>query len=313
MGLFTLIPVLLIEQIRPLPYRLLVHNNLSALADSLERKLNAGEHRHGVLAWTVAVGGAVSAAGGMHVLLHSFSPLLAWIWNVLVLYLAMGYGQFSQDYSEIQMALRMDDPVEARRLLAGCIERSCDGLSASEVARRAIEAALVSAHRHFFGVLFCFILLPGPCGAVLYRMATFLADAWGRKNDAEAADFGDFSRRAFAIIDWLPARLTATAFAVVGNFEDAIYGWRAKSSLRSGHSGDAGIGVVLASAGGALGVRLGDGTHAQDDDSVETGDNGTIGETDADSMQGATALIWRAVVLCLLLLLLFGFARLVAV
>ena len=35
--------------------------------------------------------------------------------------------------------------------------------------------------------------------------------------------FGLFAGRAYYWIDWLPVRLTAVAFAVVGNFEDAIY------------------------------------------------------------------------------------------
>ena len=36
----------------------------------------------------------------------------------------------------------------------------------------------------------------------------------------------DASQRAWGLIDWLPARITALGFAVVGSFEEAIDCWR---------------------------------------------------------------------------------------
>lgn len=43
------------------------------------------------------------------------------------------------------------------------------------------------------------------------------------------------------------------SFAIVGNFEDAIYAWR----NFAGRWKNRNIGILLASAGGAMGVRLG--------------------------------------------------------
>ena len=48
-------------------------------------------------------------------------------------------------------------------------------------------------------------------------------------------------------IDWIPARLTASAFAVVGNFEDAIYAWRNFANRWE----DEAAGIILAAGGGA--------------------------------------------------------------
>ena len=53
-----------------------------------------------------------------------------------------------------------------------------EGASASEIARLAIEEALVVSHRRLFGVMFWFVLLPGPSGAVMYRLAGLLAEAY---------------------------------------------------------------------------------------------------------------------------------------
>ncbi|MFY0080399.1 regulatory signaling modulator protein AmpE, partial [Acinetobacter baumannii] len=65
--------------------------------------------------------------------------------------------------------------------------------------------------------------------------------------------FGRFAAPAFYWIDWIPARLTAAAFAVVGNFEDAIYAWRNFASRWD----DEAAGIILAAGGGAMGVRFG--------------------------------------------------------
>lgn len=169
------------------------------------------------------------------------------------------------------------------------------------VARLAIEQVLGASHRHVFGVLVCFLLLPGPCGAVLYRASAFLAEAWGKRNDEEYGDFASFARQTFAIIDWLPVRLTAAGFAVVGDFEDAVYCWRTQADRWP----DDGLGIVLASGAGALGVRLGM-PVPEAGSRVDRVEIGPGDEADVDFMESAVGLVWRALVLWCLLLLRWG-------
>lgn len=307
MSLVSLIFALLVEQVRPLPYRRVVFAPLSRLADTLDGLFNAGESQHGVLAWCLGVGGLVLVSGLAFAALYALNPLLAVAWNVLILYLTMGFRQFSHYYTDIQLALRMDDLPRARELLAEWRGRAADGLSSSDVARLAIEAALVGSHRHVFGVLLWFVLLPGPCGAVLYRASAIFAEHWSRPaDDPLVGKFGDFARRAFAFVDWLPVRATAAAFAIVGDFEDAVYCWRTQAEKWP----DDGLGIVLACGAGALGVRLGmpvvESGEVSDRAALGTGD-----EADVDFMQSAVGLVWRAIVLWLVLLLLLGLASLV--
>lgn len=307
MSLVSLIFALLIEQARPLPYRRVVFGPLSRLADTLDGLFNAGESRHGVLGWSIGVGGLVLAAGLVFALLQALNPLLAIAWNVLILYLTMGFRQFSHYYTDIQLALRMDDLPRARLLLAEWRGRAADGLSSSDVARLSIEQALIDSHRHVFGVLVWFVLLPGPCGAVLYRVAAVFAEHWSRDaDDPVLGKFGQFAQRAFALIDWLPLRATAAAFAVVGDFEDAVYCWR----TQAGKWPDDGHGIVLACGAGALGVRLGM-PVVESGEVADRAELGTGDEADVDFMQSAVGLVWRAIVLWLLLLLLLGLASLV--
>jgi cobalamin biosynthesis protein CobD/CbiB len=308
MSLLSLIAVLLLEQLRPLPYRRLVQRPLARLAHFLENAFNAGERSHGVIAWLAGAGGLALVALLIFVGLYAINPLLAWIWNVAVLYLTMGFRQFSHHFSDIESALRRGDLAQARTLLAQWRGRSAADLGSSEIARLAIEQALVAAHRHVFGVLVCFVLLPGPSGAVLYRVAAFLAEEWGKAREGELGDFGSFARQAFTLIDWLPSRMTAAGFAIVGNFEDAIYCWRTQAA--QWRAEPLASGIVLASAAGALGVRLGMPVYESGGvaDRVEIG----VGEdADVEFMQSAVALVWRALVLWLLLLLLLGLAGLI--
>ena len=307
LSLVSLILALLIEQARPLQYRQIVFAPLSRLADMLDGLFNAGERKHGILAWLFGVGGLVLFTGLVFVALFALNPLFGIAWNVLILYLTMGFRQFSHFYTDIQLALRMGDLPRARALLAEWRGRSADSLSSSDVARLSIEEALVGSHRHVFGVLLWFVLLPGPCGAVLYRAAAVFAEHWGRRGDDPVyGDFGRFAQQAFDFIDWLPLRATAAAFAVVGDFEDAVYCWRTQAAKWP----DDGVGIVLASGAGALGVRLGM-PVVESGEVADRAELGTGDEADVDFMQSAVGLVWRAIVLWVVLLLLLGLASLV--
>ena len=319
MAFITFVAVLLIEQIRPLPYAWLVQQPLGRFADRLAATFDAGERRHGLLAWLAGVGGLMLCAAGVYAALYWLSPLLGWLWTVFILYLTLGFRRFSHYYSDIQFALRMDDLAHARALLAQWSGRPTAALSVAQVARLAIEEALGAAHHHVFGVLLCFVVLPGPCGAVLYRVAALLAERWGAGGDVDGDHFGDFARRAFALIDWLPARLSAASFAVVGNFEEAIYGWRTQADSWPRGALGPGVGIVLASAAGALGVRLGEEWGGRGEGGVGAGSEAAGGDAtrngavaDVETMQSAVGLLWRSLLLCLLLLLLVGLASLIS-
>lgn len=305
MAFLALVAVLFIEQLWPLPYRQTVHIPLVRLARFAEGRLNGGESSHGLIAWLATVGALVAVAGGVDVALRVVNPLLSWLWTVALLYLTMGFRQFSHYYTDIQLALRMDDLPHARKLIGEWRGGGADGLTAAQIARQAIEEALCASHRHVFGVLLCFILLPGPCGAVLYRAAAFFADQWGARADDELGLFGRFSQQAFALIDWLPQRMTAAGFAVVGNFEGAVYCWRTQADGWADRHHD--CGVVLASGAGALGVNLRRPAveAGEIDERAELGD-----EAGVDFMQSAVGLVWRALLLWLLLLLLLELAHL---
>lgn len=302
MTFLSLVAALLAEQLRPLRPGNPIYLLFIRYAAALERLFNGGQGYHGVVAWLLAVVPPVVAAAVIYLVLLQMSTVLGWLWNVAVLYLAMGFRQFSHYFTEIIHALEEGKLDRARESLGQWRGHSAAEFSANEIARVAIELGLISSHRHVFGPLAWFIAL-GPAGAVLYRMAAMLADKWGGRREPEFGDFGRFAESFFFWLDWIPSRVTAASFAIVGNFEDAVYCWRTQARSWAMHS----QGIILASGGGAIGVRLGDPLHQYG--SMEFRPEMGMGEeADLDYMQSTVGLIWRALVLWLFLVLLVSIA-----
>ncbi len=309
MSLLSLIAALLLEQLHPLSSRKYLYTWLSGYVEFFQRNFNAGESKHGRIAWLLAILVPLLVVGGLHYTLLSAHPIFAWAFSVLVLYLTMGFRQFSHYYTDIHQALRDKQLDKARELLGEWLGKSCRELSHEEVARVTIEQALLASHRNVFGVIVWFVIFMmlglGPIGAILYRLALFLNNRWGTQDEAEFGNFGVFARQAYHLMEWLPLRLTASTFAIVGNFEDTAYCWRNQAATWP----DPEAGIILASGAGALGVKLGQNIML-DEHPVFRPEIGLDDEADADYMQSAIGLVWRALVFQLIMLLLLTGANL---
>ncbi len=297
MNLISLAIVFLIEQLRPLPQANAVHLLFVRYTNKLAKQFNAGERRQGVMAWLLAVVPWVAGVMLLYYLLASANLVVALAFNIVILYFVMGFRQFSHGYNDILEALRNGDIEAARQALTSWRRQPADELDSTEVAKVAIEEGLLGAHRYVFGVIFWFILVPGPAGAVLYRLSALLSDKWGTRGGEEYVEFGAFSRKVFDVLDWIPSRLTALTFAIVGDFEDAIYCWRTQSNSW----GNVEQGIVLASGAGALGVRLGEALHQNGAVSFRP-ELGLGDEPDVNHMASGIGLVWRSVVMWMFLI-----------
>jgi cobalamin biosynthesis protein CobD/CbiB len=299
MGVIAIIAALLLEQWRPLGDRKAYFTALAAWADWLDRTFNAGEPRHGLIAWLVAVLPPVAAAIALYAFAWWLHPLAALLVNVAALYLTLGFRQFSHHFTAIQAALRAGELDRAREELGAWRGESALHRSREELIRLALEEAIVASHRHVFGVLFWFAVLPGPAGAILYRMGAFLQRRW-----RGLGQFGAFAERVQFVLEWPAARLTATSFAVVGDFEDAVYCWRSQAAAWP----DANLGIVLAAGAGAMGVKLG--MPLAEVDGLQPRPELGVGEpADAPFLDSAVGLLWRALVVWVFLLGLISLAR----
>jgi adenosylcobinamide-phosphate synthase len=322
MSFFSLLLALMIEQARPLARGNAVHAGMRSWLRRVVRKLDAGESAHGWLAWSFAV------------LLPSFIALLvywllcefvgwpvAMLWSVAVLYATLGFRQFSHHFTGIRDALEAGQEEEARRLLAEWRQIDASELPQREILRHVIEFSVLAAHRHVFGVLSWYIVLAalglGPAGAVLYRLSEFVTRYWPHVSRRQAPTVSDAAcaaaARAWWWVDWLPARITALGFAVVGSFEDAIDNWRRYESLSENEGSGSNDGLIVAATAGAINVRLGTPAMAQGETQAQADMPAASArhEPQLAHLRSIVGLVWRSVVLWMLLLALLTLARLI--
>ncbi|HMA08240.1 MAG TPA: CobD/CbiB family protein [Ramlibacter sp.] len=328
MSFFAILFALLIEQVRPLARNNPIHAGLRLWARWVSRNFDTGKPNHGWVAWSLAVILPSLATLAVH---WALLLLLGWpvavLWSVAVLYVTLGFRQFSHHFTNIRDALDSGDEARARELLALWQQVDASQLPRSEIVRHVIEYSVLAAHRHVFGVLAWFSVLAafglGPAGAVLYRTSEFVNRYWKHQSNASSQPVSgalqSAAARAWSAIDWLPARITALAFAVVGSFEDAIDCWR-NYAQRFPDDND---GVILAATSGAVNVRLGgealkaafvpnssqgfrpSGVEAMADTESTPGREAEVGH-----LRSIVGLVWRSVVLWMVLLALLTLARL---
>lgn len=308
MSFFAILIALLLEQARPLDPDNVVHAGLRNWTRTVRRNLDAGHAAQGWIAWGLAVGAPALAAAGIFWALWWFSSVLAFAWTVAVLYVTVGFRQFSHHFTGIRQALEEGNDLAAREQLAQWLQVEAHSLPRSELLRQVIEQSVLSAHRHVFGVLACFvvgwIVGLGPALAVLYRMAEYLSRNWrGRADGTPSQALRTAADRAWQVVDFLPARATALGFAVVGNFEEAVASWRGEAERYAPGSD----GVLLAATSGAVGVRLLPAAQGEVPDEPE----GTARPLPQIAhLASVVGLVWRSVVLWMLLLALLSLARL---
>jgi adenosylcobinamide-phosphate synthase len=346
MSFFAILFALLVEQIRPLPMGNAAYMAARSWARSASKTLDAGKTPHGWLAWSALVLLPAGAALAVHWLLVWTlgwpGVVLAFAMHAVVLYLTLGFRQFSHHFTTIREALDAGDEEAARKALAEWKQVDASDLPKSEIVRHVIEHSVLAAHRHVFGVLGWYALLAafgfGPAGAIIYRLSEFAQRYYTRHSVHGGSlhvspSLVAAAQQAWLVVDWLPARVTAVGFAIVGNFEEAIDSWRnfaqrlARTGLADGMNDN--DGVILAATSGALNVRLG-GEALKEVFSpmasqvFQTDTTAPFGAPPTDAEAATTAgrepsvahlrsivgLVWRSVVLWMLLLALLSLARL---
>jgi adenosylcobinamide-phosphate synthase len=321
MSFISVLFALLLEQARPLTRGNPIHAAMRAWVRWCTRNFDAGKPLHGWMAWGFAVGGPSVTALAIYWLLVIYVGWpLAVVWSALVLYTALGFRQFSFHFTQIRDALADGDDALAMNLLANWQQIEVKDMPRSEIVGKVIEFSVLAAHRHVFGVLAWFSVLAafglGPTGAVLYRLGEFVVRYWQHKSESHlqpvSAALQKNAQAAWIVMDWLPARVTAIGFAVVGNFEEAIDGWR-RYAQQSGASND---GLVLAATAGAVNICLpGIGGRVDRDGQTQVilaVDGAAAGrpKPELSHLAIVVGLVWRTVVMWIVLLALLTLARL---
>ncbi|MND35433.1 cobalamin biosynthesis protein [compost metagenome] len=219
------------------------------LANRLEQRFNTGGRgwrSHGVSAWVLAVLPLTLLAW-----LLSELPYVGALVGVIALYAAIGLRSLNEHAEPVANALQAGDLPEARKRVGYMVSRETRELDESAVARAATESVLENGSDAVFAALFWFAVAGAP-GVVLYRLSNTLDAMWGYRN-ARFERFGWAAARIDDVLNYLPARLVALTYALLGKTGLALRCWRRQAPQWDSPN----AGPVMAAGAGALGVALG--------------------------------------------------------
>lgn len=223
------------------------------LAIRIEKKLNAGDHRflQGAFAWILVVLPLVALTWALTFVLAQFDMLIAFAVHALLLYFCLGLRSLRDHTLPIARALMDDDLPRARSLTARIVSRDTTQATESDLAKAGVESLLENGNDAVFGTLFWFVIAGGP-GAVLFRLANTLDAMWGYRTP-RFNDFGCAAARIDDVLNFIPARLTALSYALLGNTWLAWQCWRTQAPEWSSPN----AGPVMSAGAGALNISLG--------------------------------------------------------
>lgn len=264
------------------------------LANRLEQRFNpsgGGWRSHGVSAWCLAV----LPLTLLTVLLVQL-PWIGWVVQVIALYAALGLRSLDQHAQPVAQALRLGDLPLARQRVGYMVSRRTEDLDATGVARAGTESVLENGSDAVFAALFWFLIAGAP-GVVLYRLSNTLDAMWGYRNQ-RFERFGWAAAKIDDLLNYVPARLVALTYAVLGRTRTAMRCWQGQAPRWDSPN----AGPVMAAGAGALGVSLG-GAAVYHGELHQRPSLGEGPPPQARDIERAMNLVWGGVLLWLLLML----------
>jgi adenosylcobinamide-phosphate synthase len=169
----------------------------------------------------------------------------------VLLYLALGHRSLHDHARPIAAALSAGNLDAARGRLSHIVSRDTATLNTTDIAKGAVESVLENGNDAVLAALFWFVIGGAPA-VVAYRLANTLDAMWGYRN-ARYLHFGWAAARLDDLLNYIPARLTALTYALMGDAPRALRCWRAQGiTWKSPNAGP-----VMAAGAGSLCVQLG--------------------------------------------------------
>ena len=199
-------------------------------------------------------------------LVVTIPPVLVAVWlcslgpigdlvSLALLTLCIGARSLADHIAPIENALLADDLPAARVAVGQVVSRDCDQMKSAQVCRAGCETLLENGNDALFATLFWFLIGGAPL-ALLHRLVNTLDALWGYRTP-EYFYFGWAAARLDDLMAWLPARLTALSYCLVGDFREGWRCWQTQASQCASPNG----GPVMAAGAGALNIQLGGGVR----------------------------------------------------
>jgi adenosylcobinamide-phosphate synthase len=220
------------------------------LVHGVEKRLNTESRRGSPRARFYGIAGVVvlllplGALGWWLCRLPGIGPVI----DVLLLYFAIGHRSLHEHARAVSSALDANNEEQAKIAASYMVSRDS---AAIEPVPATIESVLENGNDGVFGALFWFFIFGG-AGALLFRLANTLDAMWGYKNE-RFYYYGWAAARLDDVLDYVPARLTALTYALLGKTRLALTCWRMQAPTWDSPN----AGPVMSAGAGALQVKLG--------------------------------------------------------
>jgi AmpE protein len=215
------------------------------------------------------------------------------LFAVFVLFFSLGPQDIGEDVAEYCRAIESDDAEAIANTSKALLEQDPPA-DALERIRRVEESVFAQASNRLFAVVFWFVAFGpfGPLGAWCYRVTDLIRRraVFNASRDAGSSD----ALLAAAItlhgwLIWIPARITAVGYALVGSFDGGMSAWRHPAESASEDTVHGNSEKLLARVGvGALALK------SIDDESLAA--RGVRGATAASHLVYRLFLFWAAFV-----------------
>ncbi len=179
------------------------------------------------------------------------SPLLNELLSPVILYLCIAPKSLLQHTQAIYQPLLTGNLTQAKQAIAMIVSRETQQMDAQSIRKATIESTLENGADAIFAPIFWFVVA-GPTGTLFYRLSNTLDAMWGYKNKRYYY-FGFAAARLDDVLNWIPARLTALSYMLLGDSHNAWVCYRQQSQ----HCESPNAGVVMSAGAGSLNVNLG--------------------------------------------------------
>lgn len=144
--------------------------------------------------------------------------LPAFIFGVIVFIYCLGPACLSTDIESYIHARTMGDEDEALHY-AGTITGNAASPMPDQQTNDVTRAILYIANERIFATIFWFVIL-GPFGCMTYRLISELS------KQIDYDELAEFSEFIHSIMAWIPARMLAAGYALIGNFDGAYHAYK---------------------------------------------------------------------------------------
>lgn len=214
----------------------------------------------------------------------------AWLVSIFVVYWAIGFKSMTQHTQAVFEALSNSDISDAREAVSRIVSRDTEHMDKKQITSASIESSLENGCDSIFGVLFWYVIGGAPA-VVFYRLINTLDAMWGYRNK-RFEYFGKVAARLDDILNYIPARLTAFSYAIMGRFKLAIQSWLSEANQLASPN----AGPVMTAGAGSLDIHLG-GEAYYDGKLLDKPSFGGTRVPSRHHINSANKLVWRSILL----------------